>query len=96
MLNESTKRILCNEEEERDRMTPFLKEVKRLRNMGASERKNEMEATKTHEVLDEAKRLVEDAYRFNATIKKPDESGKWHPESSDGIVVSRGESILKP
>lgn len=36
MLNESTKRILCNEEEERDRMKPFLKEVKRLRNMGAN------------------------------------------------------------
>lgn len=25
----------------------------------------------TLEVLDEAKRLVEDVYRFNATIKKP-------------------------
>lgn len=50
----------------------------------------------TLEVLDEAKRLVEDAYRFNATMKKPDESGKWYPESSNGIVVNRGKSILKP
>lgn len=30
----------------------------------------------TLEVLDEAKRLVEDVYRFNATIKKPTEVGK--------------------
>lgn len=36
MLDENTKRILGNEEEERNRMTPFLKEVKRLRNMGAN------------------------------------------------------------
>lgn len=50
----------------------------------------------TLEVLDEAKRLVEDVYRTNATMKKPDESGKWYPGSSDGIVVNRGESILKP
>lgn len=50
----------------------------------------------TLEVLDEAKRLVEDVYRTNATMKKPDESGKWYPESSNGIVVNRGESILKP
>lgn len=50
----------------------------------------------TLEVLDEAKRLVEDIYRTNATMKKPDESGKWYPETSDGIVVNRGESILKP
>lgn len=50
----------------------------------------------TLEVLDEAKRLVEDVYRTNATMKKPDESGKWYPESSNGIVVSRGKSILKP
>lgn len=50
----------------------------------------------TLEVLDEAKRLVEDVYRTNATMKKPDESGKWYPETSNGIVVNRGESILKP
>ncbi len=30
----------------------------------------------TLEVLDEAKRLVEDVYRFNATMKKPTEVGK--------------------
>lgn len=50
----------------------------------------------TLEVLDEAKELVEDVYKSNATMKKPDESGKWYPETSDGIVVIRGKSILKP
>lgn len=50
----------------------------------------------TLDVLDEAKRLVEDVYKSNATMKKPDESGKWYPETSDGIVVIRGKSILKP
>ena len=50
----------------------------------------------TLEVLDEAKRLVEDVYRSNATMKKPDESGKWYPETSDGIIVIRGKSIPRP
>ena len=50
----------------------------------------------TLDVLDEAKELVEDVYKSNATMKKPDESGKWYPETSDGIVVIRGKSILKP
>mgnify|MGYP001685636977 CR=1 FL=1 len=50
----------------------------------------------TLEVLDEAKRLVEDVYRLNATMKKPDESDKWYPETSDGIIVIRGNSIPKP
>lgn len=50
----------------------------------------------TLEVLDEAKRLVEDVYRINATMKKPDESGKWYPETSEGIIVIRGKSIPKP
>nr|DAI16655.1 MAG TPA: hypothetical protein [Caudoviricetes sp.] len=50
----------------------------------------------TLEVLDEAKELVEDVYKSNATMKKPDESGKWYPETSNGIIVSRGKSIPKP
>ena len=50
----------------------------------------------TLEVLDEAKELVEDVYKSNATMKKPDESGKWYPETSNGIIVIRGKSIPKP
>lgn len=50
----------------------------------------------TLEVLDEAKRLVEDVYRTNATMKKPDESGKWYPETSNGIIDNRKKSIPRP
>lgn len=50
----------------------------------------------TLDVLDEAKRLVEDIYRLNATMKKPDESGKWYPETSNGIIDNRKKSIPRP
>jgi len=50
----------------------------------------------TLEVLDEAKRLVEDVYRANATMKKPDESGKWYPETSNGIIDNTKKSISRP
>ena len=50
----------------------------------------------TLEVLDEAKELVEDVYKSNATMKKPDESGKWYPETSNGIIDNTKKSLPKP
>lgn len=70
-----------------------LKEAEKLANVIAN---HMISRSLTLEVLDGAKRLVEDVYRINATMKKPDESGKWYPETSDGIIVIRGKSIPKP
>lgn len=93
MLKESTKRILGGSTWNEETQNEMERESGELANVI---RDYMISRSLTLEVLDEAKRLVEDVYRTNATMKKPDESGKWYPETSNGIIDNTKKSIPKP